>query len=233
MSPRQRRFDFAAAFGGGSVKKKPYYNSRRVWRIQQQLTPSKAQSPDGKTFPLFLKPDAPINLATLAMILRDHYQNTQWDTAKNTAERPIGYFNTVHTDMIQLRANMPVEIGAVIWAGVGSSLSTPYTPYYFGVQEIPLPYRTAGKQPDKASAYWIFKKLADWLKEDLAGREGNIRREWKTLEHKLFQLQPDVERCALDLYRRNPERAGDYLTIYSGGLAWQALQTALKMRLER
>jgi dipeptidase len=232
MSPGQRKLHFAATFGGGSTKTKPFYNSRRVWRIQQLLTPSEKQNPDANSFPLFMKPDSPIDLASLANVLRDHYQNTRWDTAKNTAERPIGYFNTVHTDMIQLRPQMPVEIGAVMWAGVGSSLASPYTPYYFGIQEIPLPYGTAGKQPDRASAYRNFRELTNWLQEDFAGRETKILREWKLLENKLFQLQPEVERCALAIYRRNPERAGDYLSIYTGGLAWQALQTAREMRRE-
>lgn len=226
MTEGQLTFPFAATFGGGSVATKPKYNSRRIWRIQQLFTPSKKQNPDAPSFPMFTKPDSPIDLPKMANVLRDHYQNTPWDTTKNCRERPIGYFDTVHTDMIQLRADMPVEIGAVMWAGVGTSLATPYTPYYLGVREIPLPYRTAGRQPDKASAYWNFRELADWLQKDFAGRESMVRNRWESLEYKIFPLQPEVERCALSIHRLDPGKTRDYLTIYCGGLAWEALQSA-------
>ncbi len=232
----QKVFHFAKIFGGQKQTENNYYNARRVWRVQQLLTPSLEQDPNAFTHPVMLKADKKITIPQLIGILRDYYKGTPYDVSKNIShqpgakERAIGVFNTVHTDVIQLRSDMPPEIGAVLWAGVSSSLTTPYIPYYLGIKEIPSPYGVAGPQFDNNSAYWHFRTLTILLELRFSTLIKEILPVWQTMEGRLFSLQNSVEKTALELYKNDKETARDFLTLYTNGLSLKALQMAKELK---
>jgi dipeptidase len=232
-------FDFSRAFGGASEKGR-HYNTRRVWRAQSLLTPSIKQRPDLDKYPLFLEPDRKINIKQLITILRDHYQDTLFDTYAipsiptelqkiQVKERAIGVFNTVHTDVIQLRLWMPPEVGAILWAGLGSAPATVYVPYYLGVNSLPKPYTTAGPEPDPGSAFWNFRALAD---KAVIKHPENIQKilpHLQKFETNLFFMQDTVEKIALALFKENRTQAKEFLTLYSRGLSLKALEIATQL----
>jgi dipeptidase len=238
--PGKKQFNFAKIFGGKKKKENSYYNTRRVWRAQQLLTPSLQQDPNDFNQPWALKPDQKITIQKLIDVLRDYYQETPFDISKHIVstpgekERAIGVFNTVHTDVIQLRKDLPVEIGAVMWGGLGASLTTPYVPYYFGIKEIPSSYKIAGPEYDHQSAFWHFRTLTVLLEPRLSQLIGEILPEWQDFESRLFSMQADVEKTAVTLYKKDRKLAKDFLTFYSNGLSLQALEMAksLKKKLE-
>ncbi|MCP5109039.1 MAG: C69 family dipeptidase [bacterium] len=233
-------FDFAEIFGGRKEKENDYYNARRVWRIQRLLTPSLQQSPDGFRHRVMLKADQELTVPVLTAVLRDYYTDTPFDVSRfrsrpaKKRERAIGVFNTVHTDVIQLRDNMPPEIGAVMWAGMSCALTTPYIPYYLGIKEIPSPYGTAGPRFDDESAFWHFRNLATLLELRFPVLNKIILPVWSAMETDLFSLQESIEKTALELYKKDKEAALDFLTSYSNGLSLKALETAktLKEKIE-
>jgi dipeptidase len=238
--PGKRQFNFAKIFGGKKKKENSYYNTRRVWRAQQLLTPSLKQDPNAFNQPWALKPDQKITIQKLIKVLRDYYKETPFDISKHIVstpgekERAIGVFNTVHTDVIQLRKDLPVEIGAVMWGGLSASLTTPYLPYYFGIKEIPFAYQIAGPEFDFRSAFWHFRALTVLLEPRLSQLIGEILPVWQDFESRLFSMQADVEKTVLELYKKDKELARDFLTFYSNGLSLQALEMAksLKIKLE-
>jgi dipeptidase len=231
----QKVFDFAKIFGGKKQTENNHYNARRVWRAQHLLTPSLEQDPDAFTHPVMLKAGKKITISRLIGILRDYYKETPYDVSKNISrqpgskERAIGVFHTVHTDVIQLRSNMPPEIGAVIWGGVSSSLTTPYIPYYLGIKEIPSPYGAAGPQFDNNSAFWHFRTLTTLLELGFYTLIKEILPVWETMEGRLLSLQEPVEKTALELYKNDKEAARDFLTFYTYGLSLKALQMAKEL----
>lgn len=231
---KKNPFNFAAIFGGQMEKENNYYNARRVWRIQQLLTPSLAQPSHAFTHPVTAEPDEKVTIPQLISILRDYYKGTPFDVSKKNGagERAIGVFNTVHTDVIQLRGHMPAEIGAVMWAGVGPALTTPYIPYYLGMREIPSPYEKAGPRFDLDSAFWNFRSLATLLESRFPALEREILPVWQSMEARLFSRRESVEAAALALYKKDKDAAKDFLTAYSGGLALKALQTAKELKEE-
>lgn len=228
-------FHFARIFGGQKEKEKDYYNARRVWRMQQLLTPSLQQTPGAFTHPVMLKADREITIPRLIAVLRDYYRDTSFDISEDASagtglkERAIGVFNTVHSDVIQLRKNMPPEIGAVMWAGVSCSLTTPYIPYYLGTREIPSAYGIAGPEFDNKSAFWHFRILANFLELQFPVLIQEILPTWQSMEDRLFLLQEPVEKTALDLYKQDKEKAMDFLTFYSTGLSLKALDMAKQL----
>jgi len=238
--PGKNTFNFARIFGRKTINEHNYYNARRVWRAQRLLTPSVKQAPDALTHPFTLKPDEKITIPRLIAVLRDYYQGTPFDISRQTAtasrpgERAIAVFNTVHTDVIQLRNGLPPEIGAVMWGGVSASLTTPYIPYYFGIKEIPTPYKIAGPRFDNRSAFWNFRMLTILLESRFSPLIKEIVPVWQNLETRLFAMQAAVEKSALELYKKDKEQAKDFLTFYSNGLSLKALEMAkeLKVKLE-
>jgi dipeptidase len=229
-------FNFAMIFGGKKEAENDYYNARRVWRAQQLLTSSLKQDPDAFVYPLTLKPDKKVSIPQLIEILRDYYQGTSFDISKHTAakegkrERAIGIFRTVHTSVIQLRGNLPPEIGAVLWGGLSSALTAPFIPYYYGIKEIPAAYQVAGPQFDDRSAFWHFRSLTVLLEPRLSQLIGYILPVWQDLEKCLFSRQVEVEKTAMELYKKDREQANDFLTIYSYGLSLKALEMAKQMK---
>lgn len=226
--PGQKEFNFARIFGGQKQSENSYYNSRRVWRAQQILTPSLQQPPAKFNHPLTLKPDKQITIPQLITILRDHYRGTPFDTAQTPGanERAIGVFNTVHTSVIQLRGNLPPEIGAVLWGGLSSALTTPYIPYYFGITDIPGSFRIAGPEYDGRSAFWSFRELTVLLEPRFIEMAGKMIPKWQELENILFSQQGSVEEIALKMYEKGKIRAANYLTHYSTGFSLKALEMA-------
>jgi dipeptidase len=231
-------FNFAKIFGGKvqTQSERPYYNARRVWRAQQLLSPAVKQDPSAFTHPWALKPAEKLTVSRLIAVMRDYYKGTPFDISAQAQspprERAIAVFNTVHASIIQLRGNMPVEIGALMWGGVSSALTTPYVPYYFGIKEVPEPYTIAGPVFDSRSAFWQFRALTILLEPRLAKLIDHILPVWRHFEKKLFHLQPELEKTALALYRKDKQLAADFLTFYSNGLALQALQTAKKLKTD-
>ncbi|NIM12069.1 MAG: C69 family dipeptidase [Candidatus Aminicenantes bacterium] len=231
-------FNFARIFGGKKEAENDYYNARRVWRAQQLLTPSLKQDPDAWVHPWALKPDRKITIPQLIAVLRDYYQGTPFDISKSAAsasnggkrERAIGIFRTVHTSVIQLRGDLPPEIGAVLWGGLSSALTTPFIPYYYGIKEIPASYQVAGPEFDKRSGFWHFRSLTVLLEPRLSQLIGYILPVWQDLESRLFSMQVSVEKTALELYKKDKEQANDFLTVYSYGLSLKALEMAKKLK---
>jgi len=231
--PAHGPFNFAKAFGGGKVNKNPYYDSRRVWRGLQLLSPGIQFDPDEKEHPLFLKPDEKITVKKLMDVLRDTYAGTPFELypkeGKGSKERGIAVPQCVHADVLQLRSGLPNDIGSVLWAGLGSPLTTPYVPYYFGVDKIPKPYGAGGPTYDSNSAFWINRSLQHLVIPYYKHLIDEILPVWEQFEADAMKRQPAIEKAALELYNAEKELGKSFLTAYSGGLSLNVLETAKEL----
>lgn len=230
--PGMGSFNFRKAFGGRVYSSKnPFYNSRREWRGISILSPSLNPDPEGRDFQMFFKPDEKINVEKLFSILRDHYQGTKFDgypvTGESPGERMIASSKCVHTDVIQLRGELTVEIGAIIWTGLSRPFATPYVPFYFGINKIPEVY--SGIREDKKTAFSVFRRLSDLVIGKYSERIDIVLPRWKKFEKINLTLQPSVEDRAIKLYNKDPEDAGKFLTDYTTGLCMNALRQAADM----
>jgi dipeptidase len=209
--------------------------------VQRLLTPSRKQEPAALFYPLVLKPDKKITIRQLISVLRDRYQGTPYDASSEPScishtnsfkERIIGISNTVHTGVIQLRGWLPAGIGAVMWAGLASAPTTVYIPYYLGIKEVPEPYGIAGPKFAGNSAFWIFRNLSILVDPYFPRLIDTVLPVWQEMEDTFFAIQGSVENAALELYKKDEEAAGDFLTFYTGGLALKALAKAKQLAAE-
>jgi dipeptidase len=227
-NPDSSVFSFSDAFGGRMEKTEKYknYNSHRLWRATKLLDPSLKVTPDQKNLPLHIRPGNKVGIKDMMNILRDEYRNTNFDPylidSLRDKERPIASEKCVHTSIVQLRSDFPANIGAIMWVGMGSPVTTPYIPLYLGINEIPDNYQEKSNE----QAFNIFKKIADqYYKEPLRYRN-KFPSVWENLENKIIREQRNIDHMAYRLYRIDPSQSKHFITVNVATMADEGIDIA-------
>jgi dipeptidase len=98
-----------------------------------------------------------------------------------------------------------------------------FTPWYLGSLEVPKEYRSGNSQFSRKSAYWSARNLARSV--DMRYGDAVVSKLQKArsqFEQKEFAAQKMLEVKALELYKKSPDKARDYLTKYSSKKALEA-----------
>jgi len=221
----------------------------------KELSPDYHRGVEGaEPYPLWIKPDKKLALADVFSLMRDHYEGTPYDMTKGIDagpygtpnrnrpmtwevdsvkcawERPISTQQTGYSMVSQSRSHLPDAIGGVLWYGVDDTYTTCYVPLYCGIDAIPESFTTGGLDKFSwESAWWVFNFVANYANVRYADMIQDIRKVQAEIEGNLIALQPEVERTALALAKKNPELLTKYLTDYSvnrGGMIvqrWRSL----------
>jgi dipeptidase len=145
--------------------------------------------------------------------------------------------------VFQLRNWLPADIGCIYWRVTAASCSGVLTPWYFGITQTPEPYRiytfdqcldfTFHYNPppetyvyDDSKAFWIFNELENMVDQKFKDYIKIARNSWQPFEADEFKKQQEIEKTALELYKKDKKAGQDYLTKYSNGLALQAMEKA-------
>ncbi|MBU0641186.1 MAG: C69 family dipeptidase [Planctomycetes bacterium] len=223
------------------------YGDTRVWSFLRRVAPSQNFSPDyhravpgAAPYPLWVKPDRKLSLADVFVLMRDHYEGTDFDMTRgvdagphgtpnrwrpivwNVAgvehawERPISTQQTGFTFVSQSRDWLPNPIGGVYWYAVDDTYFCCYVPLYCGIDALPESY-TVGSLGEFSwdSAWWVFNFVANYANLRYADMRDDIWVVQRDLEGTLLALQPAVERAAVELARSDPQLLTRYLTDYS------------------
>ena len=145
-------FDFAAVYTDPGAAAHPT-NIGRHWAGLRLLAADQYDFEDN--LPFSFKPKSKVDVATIMTVLRDHYEQTdiyepetQDDCSHNRSFRPICRSDTRTSFIVQLRKNLPLDIGINYWMCLGSPCVSAYIPFYFGIDSLPEGY--AGlEEPDE------------------------------------------------------------------------------------
>ena len=145
-------------------------------------------------------------------------------------ERTIARWYTMYATITQSREQLPDPIGGVVWLAFDNVATSVYIPLYCCITDVASPYKTPGRDKGytRKSGWWAFNRLGTLA----AHRWGDIRKDvtavWTPIQNELFKNQEPIEKHALELYHRDPEKVKTLLTGYSikwGNLvvdrAWQ------------
>ena len=192
--------------------------------------------------PLWIKPKKKLSVKDAMELMRDHFQGTPMDMTKGVGagpyalpyrwrpltweldgkkylnERAISTQQTGFSFVSQSRRKLPGAVGGVLWFGVDDSYSTVYVPMYAGITRAPKAFAVGTadfKRFSWDSAFWVFNWVANWTYTRYSDMIGHVRRAQGELEGSFLARQAEVERAAMELYRRSPGLARDYLTRYS------------------
>jgi dipeptidase len=116
----------------------------------------------------------------------------------------------------QVRSWMPDWIGGKYWFYVSNQYVSTFAPVYAGVSKISPLYSTyngEAYQPD--SAWWAVRAVFNVMHLKFKAYMEELRAWRDPLEQRFLSEEKDIEAKALELYKRNPAKAQEYLTGYT------------------
>ncbi|USS86677.1 C69 family dipeptidase [Fructilactobacillus cliffordii] len=163
LNPDRHGFNFRHIFGT-RTQMDTYYNTPRVWYGQRMFNPEIEQEPTSQDLPFLRKSSRRLSATDVQMLLSSHYQGTEFDPVGTGSEfdkhrfRPISFAKTQESHVLQLQADLPVEIGGIHWLSMGVGAESTFVPFFAGISETPAAYQyPVGHDYDPQSAYWNFK----------------------------------------------------------------------------
>ncbi|MBN2279562.1 MAG: C69 family dipeptidase [Candidatus Marinimicrobia bacterium] len=223
------------------------YASARVWSIFRRAAPSLDLSSDyhrsvegAKDYPLFVRPDKKLTLQDVIALMRDHYEETEFDMRqgidagpygnpnrwrpiewevdgeKYAWERPVSTQQTGFSMVTQSRSWLPDPIGGVLWYGLDETYTSCYAPFYCCINELPESYTTGNiHEFSWESAWWAFNFVSNFATIKYNYMVEDIKAVQQKLESDFMALQPVVDHTAEALYKSEPQLMVQYLTDYS------------------
>ena len=134
---------------------------------------------------------------------------------KGAWERPISVFYAGYTHVKQSREYLPDEIGGVCWIGFDACYTNCFMPFYPGCGGLPesIEYYTPGDFNVK-QAWWAFNFVANWATIKYDYMKKDIQNKQQIIEKKEFSDQKKIESEALKLYKKDKEKAKEFLKNY-------------------
>ncbi len=218
---------------------------RREWRVLSLLAPSLNLHPESENYPFSVKPDKKVTVADLLAIFRDTYGDTPYDmtrtlTAVNRKgetikspianpfmssdlrallrierERTICSPASTYLQITQSRDWLPDPIGGVVWLGYDNPATTPHTPFYIGISQMPDSYMVDGRWGYRRDcAWWAYRTVSKLALFRWQVMTQDIEKVWKGIEDRLFADQTAFEKEILAVYEKTPEKVRELLTKF-------------------
>jgi len=195
-----------------------------------------------RPMPLFVKPDQKLDVRDAMELMRDHYEGTEFDMTKDIGAgpyklpyrwRPMGFKidgqDYVHERAIstqqtgfsfvsQSRSWLPDAIGGVLWFGVDDTYTTVYVPISCGVQAAPKAFAEGTGNFNEFnwdSAFWTFNFVTNYTYTRWSDMIVDVQKVQREYEGRYLAEQPEVDRAALELHKKDPAQARVYLTQYA------------------
>jgi dipeptidase len=219
----------------------------RVWSIYRRTAKSQGLSdayfrgkPGAEDYPLFVKPDAPLGVADVMALMRDHYEGTPYDMTKGLDagpfgtpyryrelnfrvdgmtcmwERPISTQQAGFVTVAESRSGMPDAVGGVTWFTPDDASTSCFTPLYCGIDALPAPYGKGDyKKFDWDSAWWVWNLVSNLCYDRWSRIYPDVQAAQGRREGELLKMQPVIEEAAAKLGAADPALMRTFLTNYS------------------
>jgi dipeptidase len=212
------------------------YNILRHKRALEMLTGRSFGYAD--KFPFSVKPPKKIGLEEIKTILRSHHEGTPDHMTTSLASSPhslatICAGETQESLIVEFRNDPRFT---VIWRASGRPCTSPYVPWYLGIQELPEGYGWIDPKTgqdnhfkpsaenlgcDPARAWWAFMDLQNALEPGYAesGDAAKVKKDLKTFEQECLRSREAVEAKALASLGKDGARAMAVLTSFTNDRA--------------
>jgi len=220
-NPASGPFSFEAAYADPSARTA----TGRQWKGLELLAAGPLPSPDARRPPFAVSPKVPLAVSHLIAVLRD--PGISAGLANNSSS------------VFQLRTGTPAEVRSVWWLAMGPGYTTPFVPFYLGMNEVPeqIAFGTGSGAFCNSCvvgavfgpAYQLFRNLADWVERSPTARIGLVQSQWRTLEQASFDLQSVIEGETAARWVSQPATARELLRRYCGGTLTRAMQQASEL----
>lgn len=233
---------------------------RREWRALSIIAPSLNLDPNGENFPLSVKAEKKLSVNDVLNIFRNYYQDTPYDMTRSLVttnragelvkspvanpfmsrdyqslfniqyERTICCARATYLTVTQSREWLPDPVGGVVWLGYDNPATTPHTPFYCGISQMPESYLIDGREKFREDcAWWAFRRASQLSYMRYQEMSKDVEKVWKEIEEDAFANQKKIEDEAVALFKKDPKKAKEFLTKYSHDVANKAVDAYWKL----
>jgi dipeptidase len=202
---------------------------QRMWRFYDLVAPSKKFKIDlpNMDFPFSVKPDKKLSLQDVMAMTRDRSYGTPFDPVKGIRGGPFknpNYYNrraprviddgrAEYTTVTQCRASLPNPIGGIVWLSFGSQDTACYMPFYAGATELPKSFSVGDHWTfSRDSARWAFDYTDFHVQVAYSEAIQDVQAAQSRYETDVIARIPEIDKQALDLYKKKPAEAARFLT---------------------
>ncbi len=211
---------------------------QRLWRFFDIVAPSKKLTPEtaNMDLPFSVKPDRKLSVEDVMAITRDRSYGTPFDPVKGIRGGPFKNPNIFkqtrliddgraeYTTVTQCRADLPGPIGGIIWLSFGSQDTSCYMPFYAGVTDLPKSLATGDHWAfTRDSARWASDYVDYHVQPVWSEAIKDVAAAQAKYEAAVVKQIPEIDRRALELYKKKPAEAAKFLT----GFCLSNAQTAV------
>jgi dipeptidase len=208
------------------------YCETRVWSLFSRSAPSQHFSPDyhrgvqgAERYPLWIAPDKKLAVQDIMDLVRDHYEDTDYDMTRgldagafgnpnrwrplywddengirHSWERPISTYNTCFSMIAQMRAWLPDDIGGICWFGVDDTYFTVYVPIFVQNKSVPEAFTKGDiNQFSWDSMWWVFNFVSNFANIKYSYMITDIRKVQQELESRMIMEQDSLVSIAINL----------------------------------
>ncbi len=125
-----------------------------------------------------------------------------------------------YSTVIQARSWLPDPVGGILWLGFDNPALIPRIPIFSGVTKLPPEFAVSSQYRFRRDcAAWAFHRACR-LSQITWGRDKDIILSVrKHFLDKAFAELPAIEKVAVELYKKDPDKAKEFLTSYSNDFA--------------
>lgn len=212
----------------------------RLWAFFNLVAPSKKFSPDtpNMDLPFSVKAEKKYSVHDIMEMTRYKFEGTPFDPSKglqggpfaNPNFLPYGFelegvrYNTPrivsvnraeYVTVTQCRSGMPNPIGGIVWLCFGAQDTSCYMPLYNGMTEIPKSFEIGDHWHfDRKSARWAFDYVDYHTQPLYSYAIKDVRKAQKKWELTAVERTPLIDKAAMELYDKDPDKAIKFLTDY-------------------
>jgi len=211
------------------------YNIYRHWRGIKLLSKLKLRPAD--KLPFSFKPSKLLNFERISVLLRDHYEGTEYDLTGRykkgspnfTKMRTICTDSTQYSLIATLRNELPKEIAPRIWIAFRRPDSNSYSIWYPSINSTPGGYTRGNSENaiklhfnrdksyykfDSLHPYWNYVRLSNKVDNKYRSHIRTVKKMWKNFENFLVRDVKKFEKEFLYIYKKNRQLALNILTGY-------------------
>jgi dipeptidase len=200
---------------------------QRLWRFFDLAAPSRKFKPEtpNMDFPFSVKPDRRLSLQDVMDMTRDRSYGTPFDPVQGIRGGPFknpSYYRQTrliddgraeYTTVTQCRASLPGPIGGIVWISFGSQDTACYMPFYAGAAELPKSFAVGDHWVfSRDSARWAFDYADFHVQVAYSEAIQDVKAVQARYEGELIARIPEIDRQALELYKKKPAEAARFLT---------------------
>lgn len=200
---------------------------QRMWRFFDLAAPSqnfKSETPN-MDFPFSVKPDKKLSVQDVMDMTRDRSYGTPFDPVKGIRGGPFknpNYYRQTrviddaraeYTTVTQCREGLPDPIGGIVWISFGSQDTACYMPFYAGATALPKSFSVGDHWVfTRDSARWAFDYTDFHVQVVYSEAIKDVQAAQAKYEAETIARIPEIDKRALELYKKKPAEAAKFLT---------------------